>query len=69
MARGRKPYCEIKGTGMGSSPTTPTGWPENTDGIKRTLGRALKNTGSAITDIQAVFCGSQRRQDYRCHRG
>ena len=52
--RGRQPYCEIKGTGMGSSPTTPTGWPENTDGIKRTMSRALKNAGTPINDIQAI---------------
>jgi len=52
--RGRQPYCEIKGTGMGSSPTTPTGWPENTDGIKRTMSRALKNAGTPISDIQAI---------------
>ena len=54
MARGRKPYCEIKGTGMGSSPTTPTGWPENTDGIKRTISRALINAGIDVATIQAV---------------
>jgi 3-oxoacyl-[acyl-carrier-protein] synthase II len=58
MARGRKPYCEIKGTGMGSSPTTPTGWPENTDGIKRTISRALKNAGSTTTGIQAVWAAA-----------
>ena len=58
IARGRKPYCEIKGIGMGSSPTTPTGWPEKTDGIKKTLGRALKNAGNTITDIQAVFAAA-----------
>ncbi|MCX5849369.1 MAG: beta-ketoacyl-[acyl-carrier-protein] synthase family protein [Deltaproteobacteria bacterium] len=57
-ARGRKPYCEIKGIGMGSSPTTPTGWPQNSDGIKRTLGRALKNAGSSINDIQAIFAAA-----------
>lgn len=54
MARGRQPYCEIKGTGMGSSPTTPTVWPKNTDGIKRTLGRAMKNAGHTINDVQAI---------------
>jgi len=54
MARGHKPYCEITGEGMGSSPTKPTGWPENTDGIKRTLRRALKNAGNDATDIQAI---------------
>jgi 3-oxoacyl-[acyl-carrier-protein] synthase II len=52
--RGRQPYYEIKGTGLGSSPTTPTGWPENTDGIKRTMSRALKNAGTPINDIQAI---------------
>jgi 3-oxoacyl-[acyl-carrier-protein] synthase II len=54
MTRGRKPYCEITGTGMGSSPTTPTGWPADTSGIKRTISRALKNAGTTINDIQAI---------------
>jgi len=54
MTRGRKPYCEITGVGMGSSPTTPTGWPANTDGIKRTISRALKNAGNDVSDIQAI---------------
>jgi len=54
MARGHKPYCEITGEGMGSSATKPTGWPENTDGIKRTLHKALKNAGISATSIQAV---------------
>jgi 3-oxoacyl-[acyl-carrier-protein] synthase II len=58
MARGRQPYCEIKGTGMGSSPAKPTEWPQNSDGIKRTFGRALKNADCAITDIQAVFAAA-----------
>jgi len=53
--RGRQPYCEIKGVGMGSSPTKPTEWPQNSDGIKRTFKRALKNTGVKINDIQAIF--------------
>ena len=54
MARGHKPYCEITGEGMGSSPAKPTGWPENTDGIKRTFSRALKNAGINATSIQAI---------------
>jgi len=54
MARGHKPYCEITGEGMGSSPAKPTGWPENTDGIKRTLHRALKNARIDAVSIQAV---------------
>jgi 3-oxoacyl-[acyl-carrier-protein] synthase II len=55
IARGRKPYCEIKGAGMGSSPTKPTAWPQNTDGIKRTFNCAVKNSDSSINDIQAIF--------------
>lgn len=58
IARGRKPYCEIKGTGMGSSPTTPTGWPENIDGIRRTFSWALKNASITTTDIQAIFAAA-----------
>jgi 3-oxoacyl-[acyl-carrier-protein] synthase II len=55
IARGRQPYCEIKGAGMGSSPTKPTEWPHNSEGIKRTLNRALKNSGITTKDIQAIF--------------
>jgi 3-oxoacyl-[acyl-carrier-protein] synthase II len=58
IARGCQSYCEIKGAGMGSSPTTPTGWPDGTSGIKRTLNRVLKNAGSAINDIQTVFAAA-----------
>jgi 3-oxoacyl-[acyl-carrier-protein] synthase II len=39
---------------MGSSPTTPTGWPADTSGIKRTISRALKNAGIDAASIQAV---------------
>ena len=55
IARGKKPYCEIKGVGMGSSPTKPTEWPKNSDGIKLTFKRALKNASLNINDIEAVF--------------
>jgi 3-oxoacyl-[acyl-carrier-protein] synthase II len=58
MARGRQPYCEIKGVGMGSSPTKPTAWPDDTSGIKRTFNRALKNADATTTDIQAVFAAA-----------
>ena len=52
--RGRKPYCEIRGTGMGSSPATPNGWPADASGVKMTFNRALTNSGKTINDIQAV---------------
>jgi 3-oxoacyl-[acyl-carrier-protein] synthase II len=53
-ARGAKIYCEILGTGLGSSPTTPTGWPEESSGIKRTIQRALKNAGVTPDTIGAI---------------
>ena len=58
IARGHQPYCEITGTGLGSSPTTPTGWPKNTDGVKKTFSRALKNAQRSAADIQAVFAAA-----------
>jgi 3-oxoacyl-[acyl-carrier-protein] synthase II len=58
IARGRTPYCEIIGTGMGSSSTTPTGWLDDPLGIKRTFNRALKNADITTTDIQAVFAAA-----------
>ncbi len=57
-ARGRHPYCEIKGVGMGSSPIRPNVWPRNPDGIQQTLHRALKNAGIAVHDLQAIFAAA-----------
>lgn len=57
-ARGRNPYCEIKGTGMGSSPAKPTEWPQHPDGIQLTLNRALKNADIPAKDIDAVFAAA-----------
>jgi 3-oxoacyl-[acyl-carrier-protein] synthase II len=54
LARGRRPYCEIKGFGLGSSPTTPTGWPEDASGLKRTIRRALANAGVEAAKITAI---------------
>lgn len=58
MERGRKPYCEIKGAGMGSSPTPPTAWPDQPSGIKKAFDRALKNSGLSIQSIQAIFAAA-----------
>jgi 3-oxoacyl-[acyl-carrier-protein] synthase II len=58
IARGRKPYCEIKGAGMGSSPEKPTEWPRNTEGIKRTFSRSIKNADVSAGEIQAVFAAA-----------
>jgi 3-oxoacyl-[acyl-carrier-protein] synthase II len=52
--RGRKPYCEITGLGLGSSPTPPTQWPDNPAGIKRTIRRALDNACIGPENIQAI---------------
>ena len=52
--RGRRPYCEIKGFGQSSSPTTPTGWPDNPAGVKKAVRCALRNAGLAPQDIQVI---------------
>jgi 3-oxoacyl-[acyl-carrier-protein] synthase II len=54
LARGRKPYCEIKGFGLGSSPSTPTDFPANAEGVKRTIRRALANAGTEAAEITAI---------------
>jgi 3-oxoacyl-[acyl-carrier-protein] synthase II len=58
IARGRNPYCEIKGAGMGSSPTKPTQWPQNSEGIKSTFSSALKNAETSTNDIQAIIAAA-----------
>ena len=58
MSRGRRPYCELKGVGMGSSPEEPTAWPQNADGIKRTMNRALKKACLSIREIEAIFAAA-----------
>ena len=52
--RGRKPYCEITGLGMGSSPTFATAWPCDPEAIKRPIRRALANAGLRAEDIRAI---------------
>jgi 3-oxoacyl-[acyl-carrier-protein] synthase II len=56
--RGAKIYCEISGAGLGSSPTGPTAWPHDTEGIKRTVKRALLNSGVKLTDVSAVMAAA-----------
>lgn len=58
IARGRKPYCEIKGVGMGSSPTKPNQWPKDPEGMKKTFNCALKNADTSIDNIQAIFAAA-----------
>ncbi|MDD5168913.1 MAG: beta-ketoacyl synthase N-terminal-like domain-containing protein, partial [Syntrophales bacterium] len=54
MKRGHRPYCEITGVAMGSSPTKATEWPTDPTGVKRVLNRTLKNAGLAPKDIRAI---------------
>lgn len=56
--RGCNYYCEISGAGMGASPTRPNEWPRDTEGIKRTFARAVKNAGITISDLQAIFAAA-----------
>lgn len=54
LKRGRRPYCEITGVGMGASPTAPMDWPHAPAGATRTLRRALTNAGLAADHIQVI---------------
>lgn len=58
LARGRQPYCEIRGAGMGSSPARPNVWPREFKGIQLTFHRALKNAEISIHDVQAIFAAA-----------
>lgn len=56
--RGARIYCEITGAGLGSSPASPTGWPEDAEGVKRTFRRVLNNAGVPLTDVAAVMAAA-----------
>ncbi len=58
VTRGHQPYCEIKGFGLGSSPTSPTAWPDDPAGIKQTIGRALENAEVRAHNIQAIYAAA-----------
>jgi 3-oxoacyl-[acyl-carrier-protein] synthase II len=56
LARGiRRPYCEITGIGMGSSPTPSLQWPSQAAGLKRTIRQVLADANITANDVQAVF--------------
>ncbi|HYA15690.1 MAG TPA: beta-ketoacyl-[acyl-carrier-protein] synthase family protein [Syntrophales bacterium] len=60
--RGRKPYCEITGWGMSSSPASPTDWPNDATGMSLAMTRALKSanlTPGYVDMIQAVGNGGK----------
>ncbi len=58
LHREAKIYCEITGTGLGSSSTSPTAWPQNTEGIKRSVERTLKNANIHLADVTAVMAAA-----------
>jgi 3-oxoacyl-[acyl-carrier-protein] synthase II len=43
---------------MGSSPTSPTAWPDDPAGIKQTISRALENAEVRARDIQAIYAAA-----------
>ncbi|HPD56228.1 MAG TPA: beta-ketoacyl-[acyl-carrier-protein] synthase family protein [Smithellaceae bacterium] len=61
--RGRDYYCEIKGFGLGSSICGPTQWPRESDGIEKTINRALKNAEIIAAEIDAVCAAANGGRD------
>jgi 3-oxoacyl-[acyl-carrier-protein] synthase II len=52
--RGAAPYCEISGWGMASSPSSPTGWPDDSKGFRLALGRALRMADAEASEIDCI---------------
>jgi len=56
-ARGAIPYCEVKGWGMSSSPSTLTDWPSDPKGPILAIMRALRSSGIGPDSIDYI-CAS-----------
>jgi 3-oxoacyl-[acyl-carrier-protein] synthase II len=56
--RGANIYCEISGAGLCSSAETPTGWPEDSQGVRQALRRVLQQAGISITDVTAIMAAA-----------
>jgi 3-oxoacyl-[acyl-carrier-protein] synthase II len=52
--RGAAPYCEIVGWGLASSPSPPTGWPEDPRGFLLSMDRALRMAGTVPQEIDCI---------------
>jgi len=56
-------YCEIKGSGLGSSVCGPTQWPRESSGIEKAIARALKNSEVEATAIDAIYAAANGGRD------
>ena len=52
--RGAAPYAEVRGWGLASSPSPPTGWPDHPRGFLLSLERALRMAGDAPPEIDCI---------------
>jgi 3-oxoacyl-[acyl-carrier-protein] synthase II len=52
--RGAAPYCEISGWGLASSPSPPTGWPEDPKGFLLSIERAFRMAGAVPQEIDCI---------------
>jgi len=52
--RGAALYCEISGWGLASSPSPPTGWPDDPRGFVLSLERALRMAGAMTQEIDCI---------------
>jgi 3-oxoacyl-[acyl-carrier-protein] synthase II len=58
LARGRRPYAELSGWGLTSTPASITDWPADSDGAVRCLEQALDMAGLAPGDVDAVWASA-----------
>ncbi len=65
-ARGVKPYCEIAGWGLSSSPSPPTDWPSDPAGPILAMTRALESAKITPEDIDYVSASANggRKLDF-----
>lgn len=63
LKRGARPYCEITGWGMSSSPAKPTDWPQDCRGISLAMKRAMKMAGKGLLEIDMVEAAANGGQN------
>jgi 3-oxoacyl-[acyl-carrier-protein] synthase II len=56
--RGALPYAEVTGWGLSSSPSPPTGWPDNPRGVILAVDRALRMAGIGVQEVDFIHAAA-----------